>query len=152
MLKRNLAISGRPGRYRLVNHGKNSLIVESLTDGKRFPAFNHEKVMSLGDIAIYTSDGGEAPLADVLEKLKEVENGATVDIKALESNGALREELAKALPDFDEDRVKNSDIKKLFTWYNCLIAAGVEKFKDDEIAEDQAAEAAEAADSEATAE
>lgn len=146
MLKRILAISGRPGLYRLVNHGKNSLIVESLSDGKRFPAFNHEKVMSLGDIAIYTSDGGETPLADVLENLKSAENGAAIDIKALEKDGALRDELAKALPNYDDERVKNSDIKKLFAWYNCLIAAGVEKFKDDEIAEDQAAEAAEAAD------
>lgn len=146
MLKRILAISGRPGLYRLVNHGKNSLIVESLIDGKRFPAFNHEKVMSLGDIAIYTSDGGETPLADVLESLKAVENGAVIDIKALEKEGALRDEIAKALPNYDDERVKNSDIKKLFAWYNCLIAAGVEKFKDDEVAEDQAADAAEAAD------
>lgn len=142
MLKRILAISGRPGLYRLINHGKNSLIVESLTDGKRFPAFNHEKVMSLGDIAIYTSDGGEAPLADVLETLKETENGATVDIKVLEGNGALREELAKALPNFDDERVKNSDIKKLLTWYNCLISAGIDKFKDDETAEEGETEAA----------
>ena len=146
MLKRILAISGRPGLYRLVNHGKNSLIVESLIDGKRFPAFNHEKVMSLGDIAIYTSDGGETPLADVLESLKGVENGAVIDIKTLEKEGALRGEIAKALPNYDDERVKNSDIKKLFAWYNWLIAAGVEKFKDAEVAEDQAADAAEAAD------
>ncbi|MDE5646749.1 MAG: DUF5606 domain-containing protein [Muribaculaceae bacterium] len=146
MLKRILAISGRPGLYRLVNHGKNSLIVESLIDGKRFPAFNHEKVMSLGDIAIYTSDGGETPLADVLEGLKGIENGAVIDIKTLEKEGALRDEIAKALPNYDDERVKNSDIKKLFAWYNCLIAAGVEKFKDAEVAEDQAADAAEAAD------
>lgn len=142
MLKRILAISGRPGLYRLVNQGKNSLIVESVSDGKRFPAFNHEKVMSLGDIAIYTADGGETPLADVLESLKTVENGAVIDIKALEKAGTLREELGKALPDYDDERVKNSDIKKLFSWYNCLIAAGIDTFKEEEAAEENAAESA----------
>ena len=143
MLKRILAISGRPGLYSLVNHGKNSLIVESLSDGKRFPVLNHEKVMSLGDIAIYTSDGGEAPLADVLEKLKEVEAGSAIDIKAVETAGGLREEIAKALPNFDDERVKNSDIKKLFSWYNCLISAGIEQFKDEEDAEEKTEEVSE---------
>ena len=136
MLKRILAISGRPGLYRLINQGKNSLIVESLTDCKRFPVFNHEKVMSLGDIAIYTSDGGETPLAEVLESLKTVENGASINIKELEKNGALRDEIAKALENYDDERVKNSDIKKLFTWYNCLIAAGIDTFKEEEASEE----------------
>jgi hypothetical protein len=99
--------------------------------------------MSLGDIAIYTSDGGEAPLADVLEKLKEVEAGSAIDIKAVETAGGLREEIAKALPNFDDERVKNSDIKKLFSWYNCLISAGIEQFKDEEDAEEKTEEVSE---------
>ena len=113
MLKRILSISGKPGLYRLVNQGKNMLIVESLSTGKRTPAYARDKVVSLGDISIYTTDG-DVPLTDVLESVK-VANDA-------------------------------KDIRKLFSWYNQLIAADVTDFKDNEIAEDNAAEAAEKAD------
>ncbi|MDE6050968.1 MAG: DUF5606 domain-containing protein, partial [Paramuribaculum sp.] len=69
MIKRIISISGRPGLFRLVNQGKNMLIVESLANGKRTPAYAHDKVVSLGDISIYTMDG-DVPLADVFEKIK----------------------------------------------------------------------------------
>lgn len=68
MLRKILSISGRPGLFRLVNQGKNMLIVESLATGKRTPAYARDKVMSLGDISIYTNDGGDTPLAKVLEE------------------------------------------------------------------------------------
>lgn len=145
MLKKILSISGKPGLFRLVNSGKNMLIVESLTTGKRTPAYSRDKVMSLGDISIYTVDG-DTPLADVLEKVKEVNDGKEIDIKALGDDNAVRAYFKTILPDFDEERVHTSDIRKLFTWYNQLVAANVTYFKDEEIAEDQAAEAAEAAD------
>lgn len=121
------------------------LIVESMTTGKRGPAYAHDKVVSLGDISIYTTEG-ETPLADVLEKIKELNDGKALDVKALGNDAAIREYFKTILPDFDEDRVYTNDIKKIFAWYNQLIAAGVDKFKDDEIKEDEAAEAAEAAD------
>lgn len=145
MLRRILSISGRQGLFRLVSQGKNMLIVESMTTGKRGPAYAHDKIVSLGDIAIYTNEE-EVPLADVFEKIKELNEGKPVDVKALGSDDKIREYFKQVLPDFDEDRVYTNDIKKVFAWYNQLIAAGVDKFKDDEIAEDQAAEAAEAAD------
>lgn len=145
MLRRILSISGKPGLFRLVNQGKNMLIVESMTTGKRGPAYAHDKVVSLGDISIYTTEG-ETPLADVLEKIKELNDGKALDVKALGNDAAIREYFKTILPDFDEDRVYTNDIKKIFAWYNQLIAAGVDKFKDDEIKEDEAAEAAEAAD------
>lgn len=145
MINRILSIAGRPGLYRLVNQGKNMLIVESLADGKRFPAYARDKVISLADVSMYTTEGDE-PLANVLESVKEVTGGAPVDIKTLEKEGKLRSFFAEVLPNFDDDRVYTNDIKKLFMWYNQLIAAGVTEFKDNEIAEDQAAEAAEAAD------
>lgn len=72
MLRKILSISGRPGLFRLVNQGKNMLIVESLATGKRTPAYARDKVMSLGDISIYTNDGGDTPLAKVLEAVKGV--------------------------------------------------------------------------------
>lgn len=145
MLKKILSISGKSGLYRLVNRGKNMLIVENIATGKRMPAYSSDKVVSLGDIAIYTTQE-DVPLTDVLEKIKELNNGKEVDIKALGDDEAVREYFKTVLPDFDEDRVYTTDIRKIFSWYNQLVAADITAFKDSEIAEDQAAEAAEAAD------
>lgn len=146
MLKRILSISGKPGLYRLVSQGKNMLIVESLANGKRTPAYARDKVVSLGDISIYTTDD-DVPLTEVLEKVKEATNGQPVDAKAMDDS-SLRDYFKTILPDYDEERVYTTDIKKLFSWYNQLIAAGVTDFKDEEIAQDEAAEAAEKADDE----
>lgn len=132
--------------YRLVSQGKNMLIVESLANGKRTPAYARDKVVSLGDISIYTTDN-DVPLTEVLEKVKKATNGQPVDAKAMDDS-ALRDYFKTILPDYDEERVYTTDIKKLFSWYNQLIAAGVTDFKDEEIAQDEAAEAAEKADDE----
>lgn len=145
MLKGIISISGKPGLYRLLSRGKNSLVVESLQTGKRTPTYPHERVMSLADITMYTEHGDE-PLPEIFEKIYTVKNGEPIDIKAFASDDDMRDFFATILPDFDRERVYNSDIRKLFTWYNMLIAAGVKEFKENEIKEDQAAEAAEAAD------
>lgn len=145
MLRRILSISGKPGLYKLVNQGRNMLIVESMQTGKRTPVYAHDKVVSLGDISIYTT-GDEVPLSDVLSTIKEKYKGQPVDIKSLGDEAQIRATFGEILPDFDQDRVYTSDIKKIFTWYNQLIASGVTEFKNEEIAQDQAAEAAEAAD------
>lgn len=150
MINRILSIAGRPGLFKLVNQGKNMLIVESLADGKRFPAYARDKVISLADVSMYTHDGDE-PLSNVLESLKNVTKGEKVDIKTLEKEGKLRTFFAEVLPNFDDDRVYTNDIKKLFSWYNQLVAAGVTDFKNSEISEDEAAEKAEKADSEQVA-
>lgn len=150
MLKRILSIAGRPGLFKLVNQGKNMLIVESLTTGKRTPAYAHDKVVSLGDISIYTNEG-DVPLSEVFETIKEKNNGQPVDVKAIGSDADIRNYFAEILPEFDNERVYTNDIKKVFTWYNQLIASGVTEFKDEEIAQDEAAEAAEKADEEQTA-
>lgn len=149
MLKRILSIAGRPGLFKLVNQGKNMLIVESLTTGKRTPAYAHDKVVSLGDISIYTNEG-DVPLSEVFETIKEKNNGQPVDVKAIGSDADIRNYFAEILPEFDNERVYTNDIKKVFAWYNQLIAAGVTEFKDEEIAQDEAAEAAEKADEEQT--
>ncbi|MCM1224960.1 MAG: DUF5606 domain-containing protein [Lachnospiraceae bacterium] len=144
MLKRILSISGRPGLFRLVSQGKNMLIVESLQNGKRTPAYAHDKVVSLGDIAIYSNDE-DTPLSQVFEMIKEKNNGATVEVNKMDGS-ELRSFFKEVMPDFDDERVHTSDIKKVFSWYNQLVAAGITDFKENEIAEDKAAETAESAD------
>lgn len=131
MLKTILSISGRPGLYRLVNRGKNMLIVESISTKKRTPAYAHDKVISLGDISIYT-ETDDVPLTDVLESVKAKNNGQPVDIKAIGDDAAVREYFAEVLPEFDRERVYTSDIKKLLTWYNLLLEGGITEFADRE--------------------
>lgn len=143
MLKTILAISGKPGLYKLVSQGKNMLVVESLLTGKRTPAYSHEKIISLGDIAMFT-DSDEVPLGNVLESIKQLENGAQASVSTKADEKTLREYLAKVLPDFDRDRVYTTDIKKLISWYNLLIEKGYTEFKEkDEKTEDTPAEPAE---------
>lgn len=138
--KRILAIAGKPGLYSLVSQGRNMLIVENIATGKRTPAYASDKVISLGDISIYTT-GEDKPLYQVLDAVQEYTKGEPVDIKALDTADKLREYFGNILPEFDRDRVYPTDIKKLFSWYNLLIANGVTDFKEEEIAEDKSAEA-----------
>lgn len=145
MIRRILSISGRPGLYKLVSQGKNMLIVESLATGKRTPAYAHDKVISLNDVSIYTQ-GEDIPLADVFDKIAKANDAQQVDIKKFGSDNEMRAYFGEVLPEFDPERVYNNDIKKVFSWYNQLISAGVTKFKEDEIKEDVTAEAAEKAD------
>lgn len=149
MIKKILSIAGRPGLYKLVSQGKNMLIVESLANGKRTPAYAHDKVVSLGDISIYTSEN-DVPLTEVFETIKEKNDGKPVDVKKMD-DAEVRAYFAEILPEFDRDRVYTNDIRKVFAWYNDLIAAGVTEFKNNEIAEDQGAEEAEKADEAQTA-
>ena len=144
MAERFLSISGKPGLFRLVSQGKNMLIVENVATGKRQPAYNHDKIISLADVAMYTEDD-EEPLYNVFQTIVDKTDGQPVDYKTL-SDSAIREKFAEYLPNFDKERVYTTDIKKLFSWYNNLVANGVTNFKDEEIKQDQAAEAAEAED------
>ncbi|EFZ36796.1 hypothetical protein HMPREF0663_11709 [Hoylesella oralis ATCC 33269] len=125
-----LSIAGKPGLYRLVSRGKMNLIVESLDEArKRMPAFATDRVTSLGDIAIYT-DADDVPLWQVLKKLgeKELSKEATFNYKKASSK-ELRKYFAEVLPDFDQDRVHDSDIKKLLQWYNILVKNGITDFE-----------------------
>lgn len=141
MLKTILSISGKPGLFKLVSHGKNMLIVESLADQKRVPAYAKDKVISLGDIAIYT-DEAEVPLHEVLTGVKNKENGEKVSISTSAKPEELRAYFAEILPNFDRERVYPSDIKKLITWYNLLISAGITDFTPEEPATEATAEEA----------
>lgn len=118
MLKDILAISGQPGLFKMVSKGNNNIIVESLLTGKRMPAHSSNKVISLEDIAIFTLTA-EVPLKEVLKKIAEKEDyKQTIDHKS--SGNELKKYFKEVLPDYDEDRVYTSDIKKLIQWYNLL--------------------------------
>lgn len=136
MLKTILSISGKPGLYKLISQAKNMLIVESLQTGKRQPAYAHEKIISLGDIAIFTDDE-DVPLGEVLNSIKVKENGAKVslDIKKSDTE-TLRAYLAEVLPNFDRERVYPTDIKKLISWYNLLVETGNDDFVEEKKAEE----------------
>lgn len=107
------------------------LIVESLVTGKRTPAYARDKVISLGDITMYTTNGDVA-LGEVLENVKKVNDCKPVDIKAMGDEQAVRSYFETILPDYDQDRVYTTDIKKLLTWYNQLLAAGITEFVEEE--------------------
>ena len=129
MLRTILSISGKPGLYKLISQGKNMLILEALdATKKRFPVYGHDKVISLGDIAMYTDDE-EVALGEVLESVKNKENGAVASIDYKKASaGELQAFMAEVLPTYDRDRVHNSDIKKLIQWYNILVSNGVTEF------------------------
>ena len=128
-----LAIAGKPGLYKLVTRGNNNLIVEALdATHKRMPAFATDRITSLGDIAMFT-ETDDVPLTDVLENLKNLEGGKKASINEKKASSAeLHEYFTKVLPEWDQDRVKDSHIKKLITWYNILVEAGITDFKNAE--------------------
>ena len=127
-----LAIAGKPGLYKLVTRGKNNLIVEALdSTHRRIPAFATDRITSLGDIAMFT-ETEDVPLRDVLESMKTLEGGKKASINEKKASGEeLRDYFTKVLPEWDQERVQNSHIKKLITWYNILIENGVTDFKED---------------------
>ena len=142
MFERVLTISGKPGLYRLLSSGRNMIIVEVIdATKKRVPVHNTDKVVMLDDIAIYT-DTEEVPLREVFAKIYEKENG----VISLDMKMATPEELVEyfetIIPDYDRERVYLTHIKKMFSWYNILVANGVVDF----VAEEQETEQAEAAE------
>ena len=126
-----LAISGKPGLYRLVSRGKASLIVEALdATKKRMPAFASDRVTSLADIAMYT-DEEDVALWQVLKSLGEKEESKESSLNYKKASSAeLRAYFAEILPSFDRERVHDSDIKKLIQWYNILVKAGITDFEE----------------------
>lgn len=139
MLREILAITGKPGLFRIVSHGNKMLLVEELKTKKRFPAHSRDKVVSLGDIAMYT-DSGDKPLGEILDLVYARNEGKQIDVKKLIADGKLRDEFEAVIPDFDKERVYDNDIKKLFTWYNILVEEGMTKFAEGESEEEKSGE------------
>lgn len=121
-LSKIITVAGKPGLHRVVAQGRQALITESLTDGKRAPVPLSVKVSSLDEISLYTT-GDDVPLKEVLKKLHDsLGGGEGPDPKGEE--GPLWEALLKAEPTADRDRIYASDVRKLFTWYGLLLKAG----------------------------
>jgi len=141
MLKKILSISGRPGLYQLISYGKNMLLVEGLADKRRFPVHARERVMSLGDISIFTTTE-DVPLSQVFENTGKKYDNQSIDIKANNTPDKLHEFMDGVLENWDHDRVHNSDIKKIIAWYNILIGAGITEFaaKEEEAKPEEPAE------------
>ena len=132
MLQTILSIAGKPGLYKLVSRGKSNLIVESLDEThKRQPAFATDRVTSLADIAMFT-DSEDVPLGEILIKLRHKENGKVASLNWRKASAKeLQAYFGEVLPNFDRDRVHNSDIKKLLQWYEILVKAGETNFEED---------------------
>lgn len=128
-----IAISGRAGLYKVIAQGKNNLIVESLEDKKRFPAYASDRISALEDISIYTYEE-DLPLKVIYDSIYSKENGGMCISHKL-SQTELVNYLLEVLPNYDQERVYISDIKKLFQWYNLLHKAGELKLDETESSE-----------------
>jgi len=118
-LEKVLAISEKPGLFKIVTQTRSGFVAESLLDGKRVSVNMHSNVSLLSEIAIYTLTE-EVPLVKVLKKIKDKENSQVTSISHKSSKDDLEEYFFDVLPDYDEDRVYASDIKKVMRWYNLL--------------------------------
>lgn len=126
-LDKILAIGGKPGLYKLVTQTRSGFVAESLLDNKRITVGMRSNVSILSEIAIYTLDE-ELPLREVFLKIQEKENGEKTSVGHKEEKIKLEEYFFEVLPDYDEDRVYTSDIKKVIQWYNILHDNGITDF------------------------
>ncbi|AXP81909.1 hypothetical protein CJ739_2843 [Mariniflexile rhizosphaerae] len=118
-LEKVLAIAGKPGLYKLIAQTRGGFVAESLIDKKRLSVNVQQNVSVLSEIAIYTLSE-EVPLKEVFKNIKKKEDGGQTSVKAKDSKDVLEEYFFEVLPDYDEDRVYVSDIKKVIQWYNLL--------------------------------
>ena len=139
-LSKVVAISGKPGLFLVTTNGGGKLIVESLIDGKRIPAFANDKISSLEEISIFTT-GEDKPLKEVFMSIHE-KIGDKLDFDPKKASPVeLREKFLLVLPDYDEDAVYQSDMKKVFQWYQLLNDKGILDFTVEKKEEAKAEEA-----------
>ncbi len=118
-----LAIAGKPGLFKLLTQTSKGVVIESLVDRKKQTVFAHERISSLEEISIYTSEE-DMPLKEVFKAIfKLTEGGKAISHKG--SGAELRAFMEEAVPNFDDERVYTSDIKKMIQWYNILLDAGL---------------------------
>lgn len=141
-LTKIIAISGKPGLFKLISQAKGGFIVEDLDKGKKTSISAQNNVSLLENVAIY-GVSEEYPLKEVFKRIYNKENGAAA-ISHKESGASLRKYIEEVLPEYDESRVYDSDLKKLFQWYNILQAKGlvtpapeVEEVKSEETSEEK---------------
>lgn len=136
-LEKILSIGGKPGLYKLITQTRTGFVAESLLDGKKITVGIRSNVSVLAEIAIYTLDE-ELPLREVFQKIQVKEKGGKTSIPHKSEKIKLEEYFFEVLPNYDEDRVYASDIKKVIQWYNLLQENGLTDFSEDN--EDTAAE------------
>jgi len=129
-LDKILSIGGKPGLFKLLTQTRTGFIAESLTDKRRVSVGMASNVSVLSEIAIYTLDE-ELPLREVFQKIKAKENGGKTTVGHKEDKLKLEEYFFEILPNYDEDRVYPSDIKKVIQWYNLLNDHGFTNFSED---------------------
>ncbi len=118
-LSKILSISGKSGLFQVVMQLKNAVLVESLLDKKRFPAFPHEKISTLEEIAVFTATE-DKPLKEILKAIYDkLEGKPALDAKS--DNKQLQAFFLEVIPDYDSERVYISDIRKIINWYNLLL-------------------------------
>jgi hypothetical protein len=136
-LEKILSIGGKPGLFKLLTQTRSGFVAESLIDRKRISVGIHSNVSMLSEIAIYTLEE-ELPLKEVFTKIKIKENGGKTSVGPKEEKIKLEEYFFDIVPDYDEDRVYPSDIKKVIQWYNLLHDNGITEFESpDEKAEEE---------------
>lgn len=118
-----ISISGKPGLYKVIAQSPKSIIVENLADGKKTPAFASHKISALEDITMYTKDGDDKPLKDIYADLFTHLSGKEGPSHK-DKMDDLRSLFNTVMPDNDEEMIFDSDIRKMFQWYNILIASG----------------------------
>ncbi|PWH83004.1 hypothetical protein DIS18_00145 [Algibacter marinivivus] len=118
-LEKVISISGKPGLYKLITQTRGGFVAESMIDKKRISVSIQNNVSVLSEIAIYTLSE-EIPLRQVFQNIKDKENGQQASVKPKDGKDKLEEYFFSVLPDYDEDRVYASDIKKVIQWYNLL--------------------------------
>ncbi len=141
-LSKILAISGKGGLYLVVSQSRNGLIVESLLDGRKIPVFATERSSALADISIFGQEE-DIPLEEVFSRIHKGTEGKPVEDPQKIQGSEIKIRFGELLPDYDQDRVYLSDMKKVFSWYNLLLEKEIiplpEKPKDEE-GEDASAE------------
>jgi hypothetical protein len=145
MLEKILAISGKPGLFKLISGSKKMVVVESLLDGKRTPAFKNDKISSLSEICMFTTNE-DYPLSEVFRNIYNKENKGeiSIDFKKV-STKELYAYFSEVLPDMDEERVYPSDVKKALSWYNLLLSKDLVDGEQDKVRKEmEEMEAAEA--------
>ena len=129
-IEKILSISGKPGLYKLKNQTRGGFVAESLLDEKKLTVNVRHNVSMLTEISIYTYSD-EVPLSEIFRKISEKEDGKEA-IGHKEPNEKLAEYFREVLPEYDEDRVYTSDIKKVLQWYNLLNKKGITDFSEEE--------------------
>lgn len=129
-LTKIISISGKPGLYKLISQVKGGFIVEDLDKGKKMAISTQSNVSLLENVAIY-GISEEFPLKDVFAKIFVKENGGST-VSHKESGATLRAYIKEILPEYDEDRVYDSDLKKLFQWYGILQSKGLLSLEEEE--------------------